>query len=338
MYVQRSSLVVIRFVDRMEERLMSLMVALIRHTRLAGIATIVALVTGATPVSAQEFSSWGAPENLGLVVNSASTDGCPSIAKSELTLFFASNRPGGYGGLDIYVTQRDSRYDPWETPRNAGPTINGSGNELCPTLAINGHHLFFVSDRPGGCGAQDLYVAWRRDKRNDFRWETTENLGCVVNSPSNDFTPSLFEDEATSETIVYFSSNRPGGPGGTDIYWSMLESSGTFGPANLDWALSTAADDQRPNVRKDGLEIFFDSNRPSSLSGSADLWTSTRTSTTDPWAPPTNITPLNSAATEGRPSLSFDGQMLYFMSSRIGGYGGIDLYRATRTKDGADER
>jgi Tol biopolymer transport system component len=198
--------------------------------------------------------------------------------------------------------------------------------------------LFFVSDRPGGCGAQDLYVAWRRDRRNDFGWETPENLGCVVNSPSNDFTPSLFEDEATSETILYFSSNRPGGPGGTDIYSSMLESSGTFGLANVDWALSTAADDQRPNVRKDGLEIFFDSNRPGSLSDSADLWTSTRTSATDPWAPPTNLTRLNSGATEGRPSLSFDGQTLYFMSSRIGGFGGIDLYRATRTKDGANER
>lgn len=312
-------------------------VALIRHVQLAGIAVVFLLVIGVAPASAQEFSPWMAPENLGAVVNSGSTDGCPSIAKSELTLFFASNRGGGYGGLDIYVTQRDSPYDPWEVPRNAGPSINGPGNELCPTLAINGHHLFFVSDRPGGCGAQDLYVAWRRDKRNDFGWETPENLGCVVNSPSNDFTPSLFEDEAAGETILYFSSNRPGGPGGTDIYSSMLESSGTFGPAILDWALSTDADDQRPNVRKDGLEIFFDSNRSGSLNGSADLWTSTRANTADPWSPPTNLTPVNSAAVEGRPSLSFDGQTLYFMSSRIGGYGGIDLYRATRTKGGANE-
>ena len=312
-------------------------VAVIRNARRAGIALILALVTGMEPASAQEFSTWSAPENIGQVVNSGSTDGCPFISKSELTLFFASNRTGGYGGLDIWVTQRDSPYDPWETPRNAGPQINGPGNELCSTLAINGHHLLFVSDRPGGCGAQDLYVARRRDKRDDFGWEAPENLGCVVNSSSNDFTPSLFEDEATGEMILYFSSNRPGGPGGTDIYSSTLDSSGNFGLAMLDWALSTVADDQRPNVRKDGLEIFFDSNRSGSLGGSADLWMSTRTNTTDPWSPPVNITQVNSGATEGRPSLSFDGQSLYFMSSRAGGFGGIDIYRAARTKAGANE-
>jgi Tol biopolymer transport system component len=255
-----------------------------------------------------------------------------------LTLFFASNRSGGYGGMDIWVTQRDSQSDPWESPRNAGPAINGPGNELCPTLAINGHDLFFVSDRPGGCGAQDLYVAWRRDKRNDFAWEAPENLGCVVNSVSNDFTPSVFEDESTGAAILYFSSNRPGGPGGTDIYSSVVDAAaGAFGPAAIDWALSTSADDQRPNVRKDGLEIFFDSNRSGSLYGSADLWTSTRATATDAWSAPTNVTTLNSGTTEGRPSLSFDGQSLYFMSSRTGGQGGLDLYRASRTKGGTNE-
>ena len=312
-------------------------VAVMGNVRRAGAALLLALAVGAGPASAQEFSSWSAPENLGSVVNSSATDGCPFISKSELTLLFASNRSGGYGGMDIWVTQRDSQSDPWEAPRNAGPAVNGPGNELCPTLATNGHQLFFVSDRPGGCGGQDLYVAWRRDKRNDFAWEAPENLGCVVNSASNDFTPSLFEDDATREAIMYFSSNRAGGPGGSDIYWSILDPSGTFGPAVLDWALSTATDDQRPNVRKDGLEIFFDSNRAGSLSGSADLWTATRANTTDPWSPPLNITPLNSGAIEGRPSLSFDGQSLYFMSSRTGGFGGIDIYRAARTKGGANE-
>jgi Tol biopolymer transport system component len=308
------------------------------RVRYAGIAAamVAALSLWPAPAAGQEFSAWSVPESLGPIVNTASTDGCPSIAKSELTLFFASNRPGGHGGLDLYVTQRDSPSDQWEAPRNAGPVINGPGNELCPTLAINGHHLFFVSDRPGGCGAQDLYVAWRRDKRDDFeKWQPPQNLGCVLNSASNDFTPSLFEDESTGATVLYFSSNRPGGPGGTDIYASTLESSGTFGPAVIDWGLSTASDDQRPNVRKDGLEIFFDSNRAGSLGGSSDLWTSTRASTTDPWSPATNLgADVNGMAVEGRPALSFDGRTLYFMSSRPGGAGGLDLYVTARSKIG----
>jgi hypothetical protein len=282
--------------------------------------------------AAQDFTPWSAPTPLGPVVNTATTDGCPAIAKSDLTLFLASSRPGGYGGMDIYVAQRDSVSDAWGPPVNAGPAINSVANEICPTLAINGHHLYFVSDRLGGCGGQDLYVAWRRDKRNDFEWEEPENLGCTVNSSFNDFTPSLFEDEHSHEIVLYFSSNRPGGAGGADIYSSTLDASGEFGPATIDMSLSTSADDQRPNVRKDGLEIFFDSTRPGSLNGVSDLWTSTRASASDAWSPPVSVSELNTTAVEGRPYLSFDGLTLYFMSARPGGSGGLDVWSATRTK------
>lgn len=307
-----------------------------RGAKIAAIVPVLVSLSWPAPAAAQEFSAWSPPISLGSVVNTASTDGCPSIAKNELTLFFASNRPGGYGGLDIYVTQRDSVFDPWETPLNAGPAVNGPANELCPTLATNARELYFVSDRAGGCGAQDLYVARRADKRDDFSWQTPENLGCLINSPSNDFTPSPWEDESTGRAVLYFSSNRPGGPGGTDIYYATSEDEGVFGVAAIDWSLSTSSDDQRPHVRKDGLEIFFDSNRPGSLG--ADLWTSTRADTADPWSPATNLgATVNSSATEGRPSLSFDGRTLYFMSSRPGGSGGIDLYVTDRSKVGDKE-
>jgi hypothetical protein len=283
------------------------------------------LIWVAEPAAGQ-FSDWSVAQSLGPVVNTSVTDGCPSVAKDDLTLFFASNRPGGFGNFDIYVTQRDSESDPWQTPVNAGPAVNGPGNELCPTIATNSHHLLFVSDRPGGCGGQDLYVSWRRDKRDDFGWRPPENLGCVVNSALNDFAPSIFENESTGEMVLYFSSNRAGGPGGTDIYSSTQEGVGVFGPATIVWELSTAFDDQRPYLRKDGLEVFFDSNRPGSLG--SDMWTSIRYSTGDSWFSPANLgAAVNSAATEGRPALSFDGKTLYFMSSR-----GLDLYFATRTK------
>jgi hypothetical protein len=154
-----------------------------------------------------------------------------------------------------------------------------------------------------------------------------------VNSAFNDFTPSPVEDDSTGETVLYFSSNRPGGPGATDIYSSTMDIGGVFGHVTVVWELSTAVDDLRPNVRKDGLEIFFDSNRPGSLGGSSDLWTPIRASTTDPWSSPTNLgSAVNTTATEGRASLSFDGRRLYFMSAKPGGSGGLDLYVTTRTK------
>lgn len=295
-----------------------------------GVLTLVALTSSA---HAQKFSDWSAPINLGENINSPATDGCPFISKDRLSLYFASNRPGTTGQLDLYVSERASKNDPWGAPHNLGITINGTANEFCPMLTTNQRMLFFVSNRPGGCGGDDLYVSIRRNKRDNFAWESPVNLGCQVNSPQNDFTPSIFEDES-GDAILYFSSNRPGGPGGTDIYASALldEETLTFDTPIMVPGLNTEFNDQRPNVRRDGLEIFFDSDRHGSV-GSFDLWTATRESTSDNWSTPTNLGfVVNSAAVEGRPSLSFDATTLYFMSSRLGGSGGVDLYVTTRAK------
>jgi Tol biopolymer transport system component len=279
-----------------------------------------------------KFSDWSVAINLGTVVNSASIDGCPFISKNELRLYFASNRPGGNGNNDIYVSKRARLDDEWGQPENLGDSINSSSAEICPTLTTSGRYLFFVSDRPGGCGGQDLYVSRRSNKHDDSAWEAPENLGCQVNSSLNDFTPSLFEDE-NGTVALYFSSSRPGGQGGTDIYASTLGEDGTFGPAVPVAELNTEKDDQRPNIRRDGLEIFFDSNRPESIAGSYDLWVSMRTKPSHPWSAPTNLGPnVNSGSLEGRPSISFDRKTLYFMSNRPDGSGNIDLYVTTRSK------
>jgi hypothetical protein len=289
------------------------------------------ILTLAATGHAQSPSQWSAAGNLGPVVNSPSTDGCPFIAKNELTLYLASNRPGGFGGLDLYVSQRFSVHDPWSEPQNLGPGINTSANELCPTLSNDGHQLFFVTDRAGGCGAQDLHVARRQTTFDDFGWGPPANLGCDVNSPSNDFSPSLFGGGGAGPIALYFSSNRPGGPGGIDIYASTF-ANGAFGPPSLVSELNTASDDQRPNVRHDGLEIFFESNRPGSIDGSPDLWAATRTDASRPWSQPVNLgSAVNTAAAEVRPSISFDGRTLYLGSAMPGGSGGVDLYVSRRT-------
>src|SRR2546426_861220 len=160
------------------------------------------------------YSDWSAPVNLGPVVNSSSNDQHPSISKDGLSLYFVSNRPGGFGGNDIWVTQRATVDDPWGPPHNLGPAINTSSSDFAPDLTIDGHHLYMNSDRPGGCGGSDLYVARRQDKDDDFGWRHPENLGCAVNTTYDEAGPLFFEDEATGVQTLYFTSfHRPGGRG-----------------------------------------------------------------------------------------------------------------------------
>lgn len=279
-----------------------------------------------------QFSGWGAPVNLGPLVNTGFADLGPSVSKDGLSLYFFSNRPGGFGGNDIWVSQRASVDDPWGPPQNLGPTINTSGDENAPTLSLDGHQLYFASDRPGGFGGLDLYVSQRHNKRDDFAWQSPVNLGSGVNTFADDAAAAPFEDDATGTIMLYSHSNRPGGIGGDDIYASTLNADETFGPAVLVKELSSPFLDRLPSIRRDGLEMFLTSNRPGTL-GLLDLWVSTRASTSDPWSTPVNLGPvINSAGVDGRGALSFDGTALYIHSTRPGGFGDFDLYVSKRTK------
>jgi hypothetical protein len=281
-----------------------------------------------------QFTDWSAAVNLGPVVNSSFYDASPTISKSGLSLYFQSNRPhpDAQGGFDIYVSQRDSLEDLWETPANLGPTINGPKGEFCNALPVDGHWMIFTSNRPGGCGGQDLWISHRKDKRNDFGWETPVNLGCIVNSAAADHSPFLFNDEAAGQVLLYFSSNRPGGTGLLDIYVSSFSNeTGTFGLPVPVAELNTAADDYHPFLRKDGLEMIFASGRPGGF-GSIDLYVSTRETCLDTWSEPVNLGPtVNSAAADLRPTLSWDGMNLIFASERNGTLNS-DLFMSTRTK------
>jgi hypothetical protein len=95
--------------------------------------------------------------NLGPTVNSASKDYDPSISSDGLTLFFHSDRRGGYGNDDLYVTMRATTSDPWSTPMNLGSTVNSSSSEGAPSISGDGSTLFFSSRRPGGLGNSDLW-------------------------------------------------------------------------------------------------------------------------------------------------------------------------------------
>jgi hypothetical protein len=139
----------------------------------------------------------------------------------------------------------------------------------------------------------------------------------------------MFTDE-NGMTYLYFSSNRIGAQG-MDIYVSVLQPDGKFGVPVPVAELNTPFNDMRPNIRyRDGLEIFFESNR-NDPTASNDLFGSVRENTSSAWSMPQSLGPLvNSPFLEGRPSLSFDGTELYFMSNRQGG--SPDIYVTRRNK------
>lgn len=289
------------------------------------------------------FSDWTAPVNLGPPVNTTLADVTPAISRDGLSLYFSAGT--GPGNFDIYVSRRASLDAAWGPPQNLGMTVNSVDHDVEPVLSIDGHRLYFTSNRDGGLGGEDLYVARRRDQRDDFGWEPPVNLGSGVNTAANEVSPTFYEDDATGTVAMYFESNRPGGSGNEDIYASTLLGDGTFGPAVLVGSLSSTFRERQPTVRKDGLEIFFASNRPElGRVGMLDLMVATRARTSDPWSPPVYVGPVvNGPFVDGSPGLSFDGTTLYFHSNGkndtghcAGADGGppcaFDVWVSTRSK------
>jgi len=283
-------------------------------------AEMLPLAARASGVAAH-FSEWSVPVNLGATVNSPFGDNLAELSKDELSLYFTSNRPGGSGALDLWVSRRASVDEPWGPPVNLGPTVNSSENDAGPSLSRDGHYLFITSNRPGGLGSNDIYVSWRTDGHDDFAWEAPVNVGPPVNGPAFDAGAALRRPE------LYFTS----GPAANalDIYVSSATGNGFEAP-QLVVELSSTATDQRPTVRYDRREIFFSSNRAGGF-GADDIWGATRPSAATPWTSPVNLGPvINTTFVESQPSLSEDGTMLFFSSDRPGGSGGLDIYVSTR--------
>ena len=299
---------------------------------LALLALIGAVMLGSGPgaVTASSAAIWSTPVNLGSTINSTFNDQQPAISPDGLSLYFTSNRPGGVGGFDMYVSQRASVGDPWGSPMNLA-TLNTTADEGNAAFSRDGHFVFFQSKRTGGFGGIDIWVAQRNNPHDDFDWQPAVNLGPGVNSAVDDNGLCYFEDEVRGTRQLYFGSARPGGSG-TDIYVSEQMGDGSFGPATLVPELKSAQNETDPSIRNDGLEIFFHSNRTGSLSTAFDVWVATRASTLDPWSIPLNVgNPINTTSLENNPCLSSDGMTLFFTSDRLGGSGGVDLYMSTRT-------
>jgi len=169
-------------------------------------------------VSSYTDGEWSKPQPVSFNVEKYST--ChPSISADGQTMYFASNRPGSLGGMDIYVTYLEN--GKWSDPVNMGPDINTEKNEIFPFTDGNGT-LFFSSEGHNNMGGLDLFAAQEvvnPHMTGDDNWEVT-NLGTPFNSPSDDFG---FIGHAGGDK-GFFTSGREGGNGRDDIYgWKTVE-------------------------------------------------------------------------------------------------------------------
>lgn len=161
-------------------------------------------------VAYHEEGKWSEPKLLSISLPDY-WESTPCFSADDKILYFASNRPGGYGGIDIYrsAVLENGKFG---TAYNLGSRINTSGNEMFPFVSGDGK-LYFASDGHPSLGGLDVFIA----TKDSSRTITVENIGFPVNGSYDDFGLTF-----TSPEVGYFCSNRPGGKGDDDIYYFAI--------------------------------------------------------------------------------------------------------------------
>jgi outer membrane protein OmpA-like peptidoglycan-associated protein len=157
---------------------------------------------------------WSEPQNLGYPINTAAWESAPSLSPDKRDLYFTSNRLGGFGGSDLYVSHLQPNGH-WSNPENLGPAINTAGDEGSPFIHADNHSLYFTSNGHLGYGGDDLYLS-RKDSTG--KWGNAINLGYPINSIENEGSLIVAADGQTA----YYASDRSDSRGGLDIYSFQL--------------------------------------------------------------------------------------------------------------------
>lgn len=158
--------------------------------------------------------SWSSLKRLGSNINTNSSfEAQPSISPDGKTLYFVSARDGGYGGLDIYKSEKNKNQG-WSPAKNLGPAINTAKNDKTPFIHSDNHTLYFASDGHFGFGGFDIF----HSKYNNGKWTKPVNIGYPINTEGDE----LGFIVSTNGQRVYFSSNNLKGKGGWDIFSADL--------------------------------------------------------------------------------------------------------------------
>ena len=295
--------------------------------RLMFVGVVVAMVVGGG--SRKADFTFGEPVNLGPTINSSFDDFPNCFSADGLEMYLDSKRSGGYGYSDIWVSKRPTTNEDWSTPENLGSLVNTGDSDFASYISADGLELYFTSyKRSGGYGEYDIWMATRQktERNPEGYWGEPQNLGPLINSEFHDTGPSICSDELE----LYFTSTRPGGCGGDDLWLSRraTENDPWGEPINLGLTINSSYYDGALSLSVDGRMMFFTSRRPGG-SGDDDLWVTTRSTTSDLWGPPLNLGPVvNSSYSDFVPCISSDGHALLFGSNRPDGFGAFDIWQA----------
>lgn len=272
------------------------------------------------------------PVSVGEGINTSDDEYWPSITADGLTMMFTrqpnlSNNPGFTGLVqeDFYISYFEN--DEWQKAFNAGAPLNTNQNEGAQTLSSDGSYMYFTAcNRPGGLGNCDIYFSAYKDGK----WTEPSNLGLPVNSSRWESQPSISADGKT----LFFSSSRPGGFGGKDIWFSQLNEQNVWTkPKNLGNVINTVGDEMSPFIHFDGKTLYFASDGRVGMGG-FDIFM-TRLQNDSTWTEPKNLGyPINTFNDEMGLIIESGGQKAYFSSIRDKSKGkdifSFNLYESAR--------
>lgn len=168
-------------------------------------------------MSTNDDDSWSEIKKMGANVNHPIYwDSQPTLSADGNALYFASDRPGGFGGIDLYITKKDPVTGVWGVPKNLGPKINTSGHEKTPFIHSDSETLYFSSDGLFGFGGMDIFYVRKNEKGE---WTEPENIGYPINTEADDVGFFVSTDSKTGYFFSYDEGKMRGkGVGRYDLY------------------------------------------------------------------------------------------------------------------------